>query len=408
MKIKINKNIFMPAYLPHLQEQTDKKINIFYGGVGSGKSYFIVQKLIYFCLTNNKEGILIIRKVQATLKSTVITTIQQVLKDMGLNKIVVEQKDKEDRRFLFPNGSFFLLKGYDDPEKLKGVPNITKIWMEEATDFLQEDYSALTARIRGRNAKNIKIYMSFNPIWIGHWINQEFFINGEDAKEEDIKIVKTTYKDNKFYGDTSLLLKLQQTNPRRWKIDGLGEWGVYGELIYENWQTITREELNKVNIVEYCWGLDFGFTHSTALIKLGKDIKGNLYVMEEIYYPKLIPRELINKIKNKFPNEWKFMEIIADSSRPEAIEEFKQEGFYIKGTKKGAGSVLEGIEKIQGKEVYVVEDCKGTIFEKDSYSWQKDNKTGLYIPKPVKTQDDAMDAIRYAAEKLLQNNFITF
>ena len=130
--------------------------------------------------------------------------------------------------------------------------------------------------------------------------------------------------------------------------------------------------------------------------------------MEELYLSKMIPKELINKIKSKFPEQWKYMEIIADSARPEAIEEFKQEGFYIKGTKKGAGSVLEGIEWIQGRKVFVLEDCKGTIFEKDSYSWKKDNRTGLYIPKPVKTMDDAMDAIRYAVEDLKKDNKVTF
>jgi len=407
MKIKINKNIFMDAYRDHITEDKDNKINIYYGGVGSGKSYFLTQKLILYCLMNKNEGILITRKVQATLKSTVIQTIQDIIRSMKLDKVIREKKDVEDRRFIFPNGSFILLKGYDDPEKLKGVPGITKIWLEEATDFNKDDFYALISRIRGKNSKNIKVYLSFNPVWVGHWINNEFFLNGTMPIDDKVKIVKTTYRDNQYYGDTSMLLDLKVKDPRRWKIDGLGEWGVYGELIYDNWKTITRADLEKINIVQYIWGLDFGFEHNSVLVKVGKDEKDNLYVMEELYMRKLIPRELIRKIKERY-KDWKYMEIIADSARPEAIEEFKQEGFYIKHTKKGAGSVLEGIEWIQGRDVYVVDECIGTLLEKDSYSWQKDNKTGLFIPKPVKVQDDSMDAIRYATEKLRKDNRVTF
>ena len=64
MEIIINKNIFNDIYFPHLKDNS-KRYEIYYGGAGSGKSYFVATKLVYKALTD-KRKILVLRKVGRT------------------------------------------------------------------------------------------------------------------------------------------------------------------------------------------------------------------------------------------------------------------------------------------------------------------------------------------------------
>ena len=45
MKITINKKGILPCYLPYIRDY-GTRVNVFYGGAGSGKSYFVMQKII--------------------------------------------------------------------------------------------------------------------------------------------------------------------------------------------------------------------------------------------------------------------------------------------------------------------------------------------------------------------------
>jgi phage terminase large subunit len=92
--------------------------------------------------------------------------------------------------------------------------------------------------------------------------------------------------------------------------------------------------------------------------------------------------------------------IYADNSRPEAIEEMRRQGFSgIKACTKGPNSVVEGIDWLQDRFIYIDESCIGLHNEIESYQWEKDKKTGERLPKPVKVNDDCEDSCRYACER---------
>ena len=79
------------------------------------------------------------------------------------------------------------------------------------------------------------------------------------------------------------------------------------------------------------------------------------------------------------------------------------------GVDKGgsAGSVNAQIDWLKGtadknrvvrRRIHVAPHCTNTIKEMQQWKWQKDEKTGLYLDKPVAFQDDAMAALRYGIE----------
>ena len=85
----------LPSYKKHLLDYTTR-ITVLYGGAGSGKSYFGVQKHIIKAL-KYKRKTLVIRKVQATIKASIwdlfleeLAVMPQVVKSINKSDMTVE------------------------------------------------------------------------------------------------------------------------------------------------------------------------------------------------------------------------------------------------------------------------------------------------------------------------------
>ena len=98
-----------------------------YGGAGSSKSYTQTQIEIVKAL-KKKEKILVIRKVNTTLKHSVISLFTSILNSWGLQEMYTENKSLQT--LVFSNGSEIIFKGLDDSEKIKSIAGITRIWIE--------------------------------------------------------------------------------------------------------------------------------------------------------------------------------------------------------------------------------------------------------------------------------------
>lgn len=408
--------MFEKDYIP-------KKYNILYGGTGSSKSFTMWSKLIQMCLQHSTFDILIARKYATTLHDTVEIPILNIMTKYFVNTIsgngLVEGRDytynRTHKHIKFSTGSIIRLKGYDNPEKLKGIDNVNVLVLEEVTDFTQEDLEDIQDRLRGTPpdthpwGKELKVFMMFNPIYKTHWIRTYFFednIDMEDEIHKDIvkdssttMALKTTWRDNAYYNgqykDEKLREKMKLTNKRKYGVQCNGNWGVLGELIYENWETGVYSK-NIYEYDDYSLSCDFGFEHKTAMHLLG--FKNNdVYVLKEIYKPKMIASDIIKEWERNFKQYRTPM--ICDCARPEIIEEMRRKGVFAIPCNKGPNSVVEGIEWLQDRRICIDESCRGAIEEIQTYQWEKDKKTGARLPKPIKVNDDALDSIRYGCQK---------
>ena len=84
--------------------------------------------------------------------------------------------------------------------------------------------------------------------------------------------------------------------------------------------------------------------------------------------------------------------IYADHAEPKSIEELRRYKFNVKEADK---DVWNGILKVKSLSVYYTYNSKNIHNERLSYKW-KTNSNNDIIEEPVKSNDDAMDAIRYA------------
>lgn len=396
MKINISRQLFNNAYYPYLTDYTHRT-ECYYGGAGSGKSHFVASKLIIKAL-KSKRLVLVIRKVAATQKDSCWALILSILAQYKLlNYCTV---NKSDYTITLPNGSTFLFKGLDNPEKIKSIAGITDVWIEEATELTLDDYTQLQLRLRAK-APNLQMFLSYNPVSKANWIYRQFHA-AEATVPEDTLIIKTTYKDNRFLPQdyVAALERMQQTNPTYYRIYALGEFCSLDKLIYNNWQVqeFDYTALLKQQKLITSNGLDFGFVNdATAFVSclINEETK-TIYIYDEIYQKGLTNDKIAELITYK--GHAKSL-IIADSAEQKSIAELKKAGLIrIRPAVKGADSVIHGIQQLQQYQLMVHPRCQNTITELQNYSWQKDKQTNEYINKPIDDYNHCLDALRYSLQ----------
>lgn len=402
MRIKFNKRVFNDAYYPYIQDY-DKRFNVYYGGGGSGKSHFVVQKLVYKYLKYSNRKCLVVRKVGNTLRDSIYALFKSVISDFNL---------RDEVKFLdsmltitLPNDSQFIFKGIDDPEKIKSITNIDDIIIEEATELTQEDFDQLNLRLRSKNPYN-QIHLMYNPVSKSNWVYDYWHIR--ETNPDTTMLLHTTYKDNRFLPEDYIqaLEELKETNFTYYKIYALGEFATLDKVIFNNWKIddFNYRELLKDNMdIKALFGLDWGYTNDpTAFVcALVDEENKKLYIFDEFQERGLLNNEIAQKIIDMgYGKET----IIADGAEPKSIDELRTHGISrIQGAKKGNDSILNGIQFIQQFEIIVHSQCVHMIEELQNYTWQKD-KNGIYINKPIDKYNHGIDALRYALEDIRGKN----
>lgn len=229
VNIKISKKVFNEIYLPYL-ENRDRYL-IFYGGGSSGKSYFVAEKLIYQLIHPKRCNVLVVRQTGDTNRKSTFALFKQVIGNWKLKKYFkINESDMHITCRLTGNEVIFC--GLDDIEKLKSTTfengELTDIWVEEATECLEDDINQLKVRLRGGTSKK-QMILTFNPVNIRHWIKRHFI----DSKIATVCF--STYKDNKFLSDDDrkALEDLKYSDKYTYEVYCLGKWGILGKTVFD-------------------------------------------------------------------------------------------------------------------------------------------------------------------------------
>ena len=394
MARKLNKDVFLDWVYEGINDYSHR-IEVYYGGAGSGKSYGATQKVLLKAL-KYKRKVLVIRKIQRTIKDSIWSLIITHLHNSGYYDAC--RVNRSDFEIELPNGSIFIFKGLDDPEKIKSIDGITDIVIEEATELTEDDFTQLNLRLRA-NADYLQIYLMFNPISKKNWVYDYFFVRQLPL---NIKIIKTTYLDNRFLNEEyrQELERLKDRNPAYYRIYCLGEFATLDKLVFPTYTTKIISE-NDIKGLKRWIGLDFGYINDPSAIVWGfiDTTKRKIYVTGEYVKRGMRNNEIAETIIDLGLHKDKSY---GDSAEPKSIDEIKSKGVNIEPTVKGKDSVIHGIQWIQQYELIIDERCFKVIEELDNYTWQKDKKTGEYINEPVDTFNHTIDAIRYGLNKYIK------
>lgn len=366
---------------------------------------------------------LVVRKTYRTLKDSCFTELKWAIHRLGVDAFW-DVKESPLEMTYKPTGQKIYFRGLDDPLKVTSITVdqgcLCWMWIEEAYEISSEDdFNMLDESIRGAVPEGSDLFkqitLTFNPWNEHHWLKKRFFDNPDD----ETLALTTNYMYNEWLdsADRKVFETMKKQNPRRYRVAGLGDWGIVDGLVYENWKEEAFEIISKADFldldeaeqkaknyvfkesVKSAFGLDFGYTNDPAALFVGfidtKDKK--IYVYDEMYAAGLSNERIANNVQSMGYGKER---IIADSAEPKSIDQLKGLGLKVKDAEKGKDSVNHGIQFIQDYEIIIHPRCVNFLTEISNYTWDKD-KLGNKLNRPIDDFNHLMDAMRYALEKFI-------
>lgn len=231
MKITVDESAYSKSFEKVLYSH-DRYI-IAYGGRGSSKTDTFYLKYLLELFQPYYFKLAYVNKEKANIRDQQYAGFKRVAKRIGLFDSLKFYDG--DYRIVNPqNGNAMIPKGMDDPEKTKGLDDITAIWWDEINKGTEEDFTTLNALLRSPAAEYLQFAISFNPVSETSWLRKYFFDeNNAYTLNDNFKGIAylhhSTFRDNEFidqnaYHDT--LLQNSHGNVNRANVDIKGLWGV--------------------------------------------------------------------------------------------------------------------------------------------------------------------------------------
>lgn len=374
------------------------------GSAGSGKSVDVAQEYALRLLEDKGRNLMCLRKAEVTNRDSTYAELNSAINRLGLSRYYKSTLSPLSISCI--NGNKIIFRGvYNDREreKLKSVTfekgNLTDVWLEEMTEFTQDDFEIVDDRLRGELPYGLyyQIKGTFNPVNVNHWIKKVFF----DRDDPDVLTHHSTYLNNRFVDEAykRRMMRRKEVDPEGYEIYGLGNWGEVAGLILKNWE-IKEISQDPVDYDDFAMGQDFGFNHANAILGIGQK-DNDIYITKESYEFEKDTNEIIELIEGQFPTErlmW------CDSAEPDRIRMWRKAGYRARGvakTKKAKDKtyVRSQIDWLKGRRIYIHPSCVNTIKELQQWKWSKNEQLNIWIDEPVPIMDDAMAALRYGVER---------
>lgn len=380
------------------------------GGRGSKKSTTTALNFITRMMEYPEANLLVVRKVFKDHKDSTYTQLKWAMNQLGVSHLWDCRLSPLEMIYK-PTGQKIMFRGLDNPMSVTSITvekgYLAWAWFEEAFQVVNEDdFDKIDMSIRGDTGGLFKqITLTFNPWSDKHWLKRRFF----DGENPNVLALTTNYLINEFLdaSDIELFEWMRTHSPRRYKIEGLGEWGIAEGGVFENWREFAfdRNEIAKRPGIRSAFGLDFGYTNDPSTLSCAfVDMENReLFLFDEMYEKALLNDEIAKTVTDMgYGKEL----IIADSAEPKSIVDLRRYGLRkVKAAEKGPDSIRSGIQFIQQFTIYVHPSCQNFSIELANYVWAK-NKEGQATNKPIDEYNHLIDALRYSLEPIRKRSRI--
>lgn len=275
-----------------------KPYRVVKGSRGSKKSKTTALNTIFRMMQYPLANTLVVRKVGISLKDSCWSDLMWATHRLGVNHLWNFTKSPLEATYI-PTGQKILFRGLDDPFKVTSISvpigYLCWLWVEEAYEIESEaDFETLDESIRGKLPEGYfsQVTLTFNPWSESTWLKKRFF----DKEDEDVFAITTTYKCNEWLSEKDIkkLEKLKDSNPGRYKVAALGDWGIDGESFFEEWRNDTDHYKDRINThvidpfeIPDDWkiyrGFDFGYAKPFSIAWYAVDHDNRLYRILEYY-----------------------------------------------------------------------------------------------------------------------------
>lgn len=411
------------------------------GPAGTGKSMSALAKGVFASLRHPGSRILFCRKTRVSMNQTVLTTLEDKLLPMMMDRETRtthgldssrNKSYRESYKVTCDDGdsrSEIVLAGLDDIDRLMSG-EFDLIIAFEATELTENDWELLTSRLRNGAMPYQQIIGDCNPGRPLHWLNERF--NHQPQVGSRKRLLSRHHHNPAFWSEArqewtkagvDYLLRLQNLTGARKERLLKGRWTSVEGLVYEFDRAIhVIPRFDIPNDWRMFWSVDFGIVHPFCAQLWAVDPLGRMIRVTEIY----MTGRTVNdhaKIMKKIAPLKRTRRIVCDHALSERAD-LERAGYKcypaIKDKTAGFNQVIEGLKPLaDGKPgilfmedgLYeldgdLLEDGKPTetLEEFDNYRRPVD-KNGNIKELPVEEDDHGMDCLRYARMAFVKRMF---
>jgi len=397
----------MKCYLPEIVGQGYRafwnwrgRYRVVKGSRASKKSKTAALWYIVHLMKYPDANLLVVRKTERSLRDSCYADLIWAMERLGVREqfhcttapLSIVYK---------PTGQQVLFRGVMESLRLTSIAvsrgSLCWLWVEEAYEIGEEaEFQTLDESIRGDGVFK-QITLTFNPWSETHWLKRRFF----DTPDPEVLAMTVNYTQNEWLdeSDRAMFERMRERDPRRYRVAGLGEWGICDGLVYTDWEERSFDLDELRGSTRAIFGLDFGYTTDPAALVCALADEGarTLYIFDELYAKGLTNRVLAERITSLgYAKE----RIIADSAEPKSIAELREWGISrVSPARKGADSVRSGIKYLQDWHMVIHPRCTAFLGEISRFAETPDGTSG---------DDHLMDALRYAAEDIRRGELFSF
>lgn len=413
------------------------------GSSRSSKTHSIAQIFYLYAINNKGKRLSVFRDTKIDCRETVGKDMEKIYPSMPFANTVSFNKTEAVYRFGLTQ-STIEIEGTDDANRIHGY-NGDVTWLCEPYDISEVVFDQLDMRT------SEFVLLDLNPK-MQHWSDKL------DMNPRTI-VIKSTFKDNPycppeqrikilsyqplklFSGVLDKVMTIEEaktydvvTNPKQlpdkqikelsrcienerkktsnefnWVVYGLGEKAEKPNRIF-NWEEIPDEQYHAIQAKKY-YGTDWGIVDPWAIGEI-KYYDGALYVHELNYRSENEIRQSltvdqlmkINKDEEGLVS-WVFNNlkidrkatIVCDTNRPMKITALWAAGYsYAIGAPKPPGSIIDGINLLQGLRVYYTKSSINLAMEQENYEREVD-RYGVVLEEPMDKNNHLIDQLRYVA-----------
>lgn len=332
-------------------------------------------------------------------------------------KELISKKNESELIIHLINGSIIEFKGADNADSLRGA-GVKGLILDEYA-FIESSIWEKILRPTIVDSNGWAIFIS-TPNGFNH-----FYEMVEYARDHDDWFYShATSYDNPYIPDGINEINqlkedyLRQGRENEFYQEYMGEFRKMSGLVYKKFDRQTHVVEPSTIPIDgtYALGIDFGFTNPTAVVFVLIDRDDNWWIFDEIYAPGMTTEVAVNMIQTKMANH-RYSTLVGDSAAAQEIANFANAGLQITPCPKVKDSIQSGIRMVNDKlkiqegtgrpKLFISKDCKNIIFEFESYHYPEDRDGRNSSEMPTKENDHLMDALRYLALSVKNNNKAT-
>ncbi len=361
--------------------QLRKRIRAVAGGTSASKTISILVWLIDYSQSHHDKIADVVSESYPHLEKGAMLDFESIMK--AQNYWDDNRWNKTKHVYTFETGTKLSFISVDTYGKAHG-PRRDVLFINEVNNLTYKIVDQLIIRTRET------IWLDWNPT------TEFWFYSDMLNQRHDIDFLTLTYLDNEALdANTIFEIETHKNNKMWWTVYGLGQLGELEGKIYNGWSLIDSVP-HEARLERR--GLDFGFTNDPSVLMDVYRYNGGFILDEVMYQRGMSNKSIADTIKADDLAIQQTALVVADSAEPKSIEEMRQYGISIIGAAKGQGSVMQGIQYVQGQRISLTKRSLKTIKAYRNYIFLVD-KNGTVLNEPDDTiheWSNSMDAVRYA------------